>query len=54
MIFWVKTIRAGLGVLGSRFLVLGFSEEVCDFRFTPALKGAENSELDVVSTTWGL
>ena len=40
--------------MGSRFLVLGFSEEVCDFRFTPALKGVGNSEHDVVSTIWRL
>ena len=46
MIFWVKTIRAGLGVLGSRFWV--FSEEACNFRFAPVLKGVGNSELDVV------
>ncbi len=40
--------------MGSRFLVLGFSEEVCDFHFTPALKGAGNLDLDVISTIWRL
>ena len=34
--------------MGSRFLVLGFCEEACDFRFAPVLKGVENSALDVV------
>ena len=33
---------------------MGFSEEACNFRFTPALKGAGNSALDFVSTTWRL
>ena len=56
LFFYAFYLRAGeeFSVMGSRFLVLGFSEEVCDFHFTPALKGAGNSELDVVSTTWGL
>ena len=40
--------------MGSRFLVLGFIEEACNFRFAPALKGAGNSEFDVVQTTWRL
>ena len=40
--------------MGSRFLVLGFIEEACNFRFAPVLKGVENSELDIVQTTWRL
>ena len=40
--------------MGSRFLVLGFSEEACNFRFAPVLKGVENSELDFVSMLDGI
>ena len=42
--------------MGSRFLVLGFTEEcgACNFRFAPVLKGVENSALDVVSTVFRL
>ena len=51
MFYGLFCVRTGffIVVLGFWYWVLVRSEEACDFRFTPALKGAGNLDLDVVS-----